>query len=257
MKLVHSLFGAVVILIGTWTKAQTPISDVMDAAAYTEVTFMSWETAQRGLVTTRDGREFSPVEAPAYDTGKPSRIATDTPLRLYQSVLRDGKPAYEVVGEAALPPGCRSAQAYLVRLADKDGLRNYRVIAMSNDPEAFKTGEVRAFNFSQYPAMIKVSGTTLSLAPLEWRTVSGSPDHKYRVPLITTVNVSGNWTRPLRNLVSLRPNQRGNVLIVHTQAGIGEIEAAGGEPRMMVLAGTEYLPSPPKVIGRRLSALTR
>lgn len=251
MKLMHSVVGAIA-LMGSIVLAQVPTG--VESPVYTEVTFMSWESAQRGLFTTRDGREFVPVEAPAYDIGKPSRISTDVPLRIYESVLREGKQVYEVVGEAALPPGCRIAQAYLVRMPDKEGLRSYRVIAMSNDPDAFGNGEVRAFNFSQYPAMIKVSGTTLPLAPLEWKTVPGTPDHKYRVPLITTVQVSGNWTRPVRNLVSLRPNQRGNVLIVHTQAGIGEIEAAGGRPRMMVLAASEYLPPKPPIV---VSALFR
>lgn len=256
MKLMPSFLGAIA-LMGATVMAQVPPSAGLEQAAYTEVTFMSWESAQPGLFTTRDGREFLPVAAPAYDFGKPSRIATDAPLRIYQSVLREGKQTYEVVGEAALPPGCRIAQAYLVRQPDKGDLRSYRVIAMSNDPNAFKNGEVRVLNFSQYSAMIKVSGTTLPLAPLEWKTVQGSPDQKYRVPLITTVQASGNWTRPVRNIISLRPNQRGNVLIVHTQAGIGEIEAAGGQPRMMVLATSEYLPPQPRPMGRQLSALSR
>lgn len=231
----------VLVIFGT-VAVEAQIAGVVPVPKPTEVVFMGWERAQGGLFTTQDGREFSPLEAPAYDFGKPSRIRPDTPLRIYQKIQRDGKPTYEVVGEADLPPGCLLAQAYLVRQADKDDLRSYRVVAMSNDADAFKAGDVRVFNFSPYAAMIKVgSGEALPLGSLEWRTVAGGADHKYRVPLVTTLQIAGGWARAVRNVISVRPGQRGQVTIVHTQAEIGEIGASAGVARMMVLATSEYV----------------
>src|SRR5690606_9163756 len=186
--------------------AQTSPTSTLPLA---EVRFMSWEQAQSGLFTTTDGRDFKPVNAPAYAFGRPSQVRGDLPLRLYERVMRDRRPVYEIVAEAAIEPGFRRAQAYLVRQPDHDGRRSYRLIAMSNDPDAFRVGEVRVFNFSPYHCMVRIGDTPVGMAPLEWRTLSATPDRKHRVALAATLQVADAWTPVARGLTPLRENFRG------------------------------------------------
>ncbi len=220
--------------------AQTSPTSTLPLA---EVRFMSWEQAQSGLFTTTDGRDFKPVNAPAYAFGRPSQVRGDLPLRLYERVMRDGRPVYEIVAEAAIEPGFRRAQAYLVRQPDHDGRRSYRLIAMSNDPDAFRVGEVRVFNFSPYHCMVRIGDTPVGMAPLEWRTLSATPDRKHRVALAATLQVADAWTPVARGMITLRENFRGDATLLHTRASLdpGAPEAAVNETRVMLVTSSEYI----------------
>lgn len=213
------------------------------------VTFMSWERPAEGLYTTLDEKEFQPVQAPAYEFGDPSTVPAGTSLRIFQRTEREGRRVYEVVAEAALPEQCTQAQVYLIRQKDNGDLHSYRLVVMPGDPGHFKAGEVRVFNFSQYPAMVRVNDSSFSLEPLEWKKVAAVTDRKYRLPVFTALQVGGSWTGVGRALMSLRPQYRGNAVIVHTLASFdgSPALAADQEPRLLTLTSTEYVNGPEKL----------
>ena len=121
----------------------------------TEVRFMSWEVDQEGLFITENDRDYTAITAPAYESGVPVSVRTAVPLRIYERIKNADGIVYVALGETVLPQACRTAQVYLIRRPDQDGRRNYQLIALSNDAEAFAAGTVRFFNFSPWPAAIR------------------------------------------------------------------------------------------------------
>lgn len=214
------------------------------ATARTELRFMSWEVDQDGLFVTENDRDFTPITAPAYESGLPVMVRANQPVRIYDRVQGADGPAYVVAGEGSLPADCRTAQVYLIRLPDRDGHREYRVIALSNDPSAFSVGKVRLFNFSPWVAAVRINGEESTLPSLEWRVVDAVPDRKNRVTLQAALQLpDGNWTPVVRDLVTLRENYRGSVTFLHTRRSLDETEpdALRSQARMFILTSSEYL----------------
>lgn len=212
--------------------------------ARTELRFMSWEVEQHDLFVTENDRDFTSISAPAYESGQPVKVRANQPVRVYDRVQRDDGPAYIVAGEGTLPADCRTAQVYLIRKPDRDGHREYRVIALSNDPVAFSAGKVRLFNFSPWTAAIRINGEESTLPALEWRIVDAVPDRKNRVTLQAALQLpDGGWTQVVRDLVTLRENYRGSVTFLHTRLSLDETEPGTVRPqaRMFIQTSSEYL----------------
>lgn len=224
-----------------------PLVWAVEAPARTEIRFMSWEIDQTGLFITDNGRDYAPIAAPAYDFGAPISIRTDTPLRIYRKTVGPEGPVYTIVGETTLPPGSRIAQAYLVHQSDKLTPRDYRIIAMSNDPAAFAIGYIRVFNFSPFEAAVKIGEESVRLHPLEWRTMTAAPDRKHRVAIFAALQLAENdWTPGIRDMVTIRDNYRGNVTLLHTRIRFdenGPLPLAPA-PRMLIRASNEYINPP-------------
>lgn len=205
---------------------------------------MSWEVDQEGLFITENDRDYTPVSAPAYELGAPVSVRTGVPLRIYERVKNAEGVVYVALGETVLPPECRTAQVYLIRRPDRDGRRDYQLIALSNDAEAFSAGKVRFFNFSPWPAAIRINGEGATLASLEWRIVDAVPDRKNRVPLQAALQLpEGGWTPAVRDLVTLRENYRGSVTLLHTRRSLDETnpESLRPQARMFIQTASEYL----------------
>lgn len=214
------------------------------SSARTEVRFMSWEVEQTGLFVTENDRDYTAITAPAYDSGSPVMVRTSSPLRIYERVQNAGVVGYAIIGETELPPGCRTAQVYLIRRPDRDGRRDYRLIALSNDAEAFSAGKVRLFNFSPWPAAVRINGQAANLDSLEWRIVDAVPDRKNRVPLQAALQLpEGGWTPAVRDLVTLRENYRGSVTLLHTRRSLDDADPDGvrSQARMFIQTNSEYL----------------
>jgi hypothetical protein len=214
------------------------------APARTELRFMSWEVDQTGLFVTENGRDYTAISAPAYDLGSPVMVRAGAPVRVYVRAAGADGVDYAVAGETTLPADCRAAQVYLIRGPDRDGRRDYRLIALSNDAEAFSAGKVRLFNFSPWPAAIRINGEGATLASLEWRIVDATPDRKNRVPLQAALQLpDGGWTPAVRDLVTLRENYRGSVTLLHTRRSLdaADTESVSSQARMFIQTSSEYL----------------
>lgn len=211
---------------------------------------MSWEVEQTGLFVTENDRDYIAITAPAYESGRATMVRAASPLRIYERVQTADGVGYAMIGETELPPGCRTAQVYLIRRPDRDGRRDYRLIALSNDAEAFSAGKVRLFNFSPWPAAVRINGQGATLDSLEWRIVDAVPDHKNRVPLQAALQFSeGGWTPAVRGLVTLRENYRGSVTLLHTRRSLDDADPDGirSQARMFIQTNSEYLnPEPVK-----------
>lgn len=214
-------FVALAIISGACAAAQTSVA----AAARTEVRFTSWEVDQLGLFVTDNDRDYTPIVAPAYEEGAPVSVRTAVPLRIYQQVKTDREIGYAVVGETTLPAECRSARVYLVRRPDKDGRRDYQLIALSNDVAVLPAGKVRFFNFTPWTAVIRAGGEEWTLGSLEWRVVAAVPDRKNRVIMQAALRLPEGGSTPfVRDLVTLRENYRGNVTLLHTRRSLDETD---------------------------------
>jgi hypothetical protein len=248
MNIQRLLFGLLpmvaLVAVGSSLQAQTNTPPPL-----TEVRFMSWEVGQEGLFITLNDREYSPITAPAYELGVAISVRTATPLRVYERIENADGISYAVVGETLLPEACRTAQVYLIRRPDREGRRDYRLIALSNDAEAFSVGKIRIFNFSPWPAAIRINGQGSNLASLEWRIVDAVPDHKNRVPLQAALQLpEGGWTPVVRDMVTLRKNYRGSVTLLHTRRSFDETapEAIRSQARMFIQTTSEYLNPKPE-----------
>lgn len=205
---------------------------------------MSWEVDQTGLFVTENERDYTAILAPAYELGRPVMVRAGVPVRVYERVQRADGVGYAMIGEAELPPGCRTAQVYLIRRPDRDGCRDYRLIALSNDADAFSAGKVRLFNFSPWPAAVRINGQGATLDSLEWRIVDAIPDRKNRVPLQAALQLpEGGWTPAVRDLVTLRENYRGSVTLLHTRRSLDDADPDGNrsQARMFIQTTSEYL----------------
>ncbi len=212
--------------------------------ARTEICLMSWEVDQTGLFITENDRDYTLITAPAYEFGGPVFVRAGAPVRIYEQVQKSDGIEYVAVGEAELPPDCRTAQVYLIRKPDLDGRRDYRVIALSNDAKAFGAGKVRLFNFSPWLAGILINGVEQTLPPLEWRIVDVVPDRKHRVIMQAALQFGdGSWTSAVRDLVTLRENYRGSVTFLHTRRSFDETDLSPvlPEARMLIQTTSEYL----------------
>lgn len=210
----------------------------------TEIRFMSWEVEQEGLFITENDRDYTAITAPAYELGVPVSVRTAVPLRIYEKTKKAEGIVYVALGETMLPSECRMAQVYLIRRPDRDGRRDYQLIALSNDAEAFSAGKVRFFNFSPWPAAIRINGQGATLGSLEWRIVDAAPDRKNRVPLQAALQLpEGGWTPAVRDLVTLRENYRGSVTLLHTRRSLDEADpqAVRSQARMFIQTTSEYL----------------
>lgn len=205
---------------------------------------MSWELEQMGLFVTENDRDYTSITAPAYELGLPVKVRAGLPVRVYERVENADGISYAMVGEAALPADCRTAQVYLIRGPDRQGRRDYRLIALSNDVGAFAAGKVRLFNFSPWLAAIRINGESATLGSLEWRIVDAVPDRKHRVTLQAALQMpDGAWTPVVRDLVTLRENYRGSVTLLHTRRSLDEADPAAvrSQARMFVQTTSEYL----------------
>lgn len=232
-------FAAGMAVSGVGLRAQAPA-----APDRTEIRLMSWEVDQEGLFITENDRDYTPVTAPAYELGGPVQVRAAVPVRIYEQTRNAEGIAYVVIGETTLPPECRTAQVYLIRRPDREGRRDYQLIALSNDPGAFSAGKVRFFNFSPWPAAIRINGESATLASLEWRIVDAVPDRKNRVPLQAALQLpEGGWTPAVRDLVTLRENYRGSVTLLHTRRSLDETDpqAVRSQARMFIQTTSEYL----------------
>lgn len=240
-SVLRSLFSVLCLL------SSAPLTRAAETPARTEIRFMSWELEQQGLFITENGRDYTPVTAPAYDFGAPAFIRTDAPLRIYRKTIGPDGPVYSIVGETSLPPGTRIAQAHLVRQSDKLTPLDYRIIAMSNDPSAFAIGHVRVFNFSPFEAAVKIGADSVRLRPLEWRAFPVTPDRKHRVSLLAALQLAeNNWTTGVRDMVTIRENYRGSVTLLHTRIRFdenGPLPLADA-PRMLIRSSNEYINPP-------------
>ncbi len=219
------------------TKAAPPVS----------FRFMSWEQPIGGLYVTSDGKNFSPIHAPANNWGRNLDLfltsANNQILRLYRQVQRDGKTVYDVVAEAPLAGDCLDFQIAVLR---QNGDTPYRMIVLPNDPGRFQAGTLRAFNFSAHPAVVKINDTVVSLAPLEWRMVPVKPDRKYRIMLAAALQVSNDWINAGREILTLRPGHRGELTVFFTAGSVGDyVEALvpGNSARALTITASQYAPS--------------
>ncbi|MFH1499286.1 MAG: hypothetical protein ABII82_15835 [Verrucomicrobiota bacterium] len=218
-------------------RAQIPQST---APTTINLRFMSWERASSGLFLKTDSRNYTAIQAPSYGWGTSYQITNAAALKLYQQVERDGVKTYEIAAEAPLPANCIDFQVAVIR---QSGEMPYRLIVLPNDSNLFSSGDVRVFNFSAYPAMVKLGGETIPLSPLEWRKVSVKPDRKYRVALLTAIQIAGAWLPGTQEILILRPDYRGDVMILHTKGLPGGLESTDPEnaARPLTIAETEYL----------------
>jgi hypothetical protein len=231
---------AAVVISAACLEAQTTVT----SPVRTEVRFMSWEVDQEGLFITENDRDYTPITAPAYEMGMPVSVRAAAPLRIYEQARTDHGLVYVALGETVLPPECRTAQVYLIRRPDRDGRRDYRLIALSNDAEAFSAGKIRLFNFSPWPAAIRINGEDSTLGSLEWRVVEAVPDRKNRVPMQVALQLpEGGWTPFVRDLVTLRENHRGSVTLLHTRRSLDETDPnrVRSQARMFIQTASEYL----------------
>lgn len=213
-----------------------------------ELCFTSWEVDQAGLFVTENGRDFRAIVAPAYEFGPTVSMRVGLPLRIYERVETATGAEHVIVGEGSVPPECRSAQVYLIRRPDREGRRDYRVIVLADDAAAFSAGQVRLFNFSPWPAAIRIGGDDLTLAPLDTRMVNAVPDRKHRVTLQASLQLpEGGWTQAVRDLVTLRENYRGSVTLLHTRRSFDETDPTGLRPqaRMLIRTASEFVPPEP------------
>ncbi len=247
---IHRIVSRVVWIAATFVISGAGIQAQITATppARTEIRFMSWEVDQEGLFITDNDRDYTAIAAPAYELGSPVTVRTAVPLRIYEQAKNVTGIVYVALGETVLPPECRTAQVYLIRRPDRDGRRDYQLIALSNDAEAFSAGKVRFFNFSPWPAAIRINGQGATLGSLEWRIVEAVPDRKNRVPLQVALQLpEGGWTPAVRDLVTLRENYRGSVTLLHTRRSFDEADPKGlrSQARMFIQTSSEYLNPPP------------
>lgn len=251
-RLVILAFGAgMTVLQPVMLRAQAPNQAMAEEPA--AICFMSWERPVSGLFTTLDGKNFSEINCPAYRFGRASQIKAGATLSLYRQVEREGVKTYEITQELLLPEDCVDFQAYVVRQSGSDGAPAYRFVLMANDTKVFPAGEVRVFNFSPFPAMVRLGDEGYPLAPLEWKQMKAKPDRKFRVILMTALQVAGNWVEGGRELMSLRPEYRGDVIVVHTKAELGAATQDQLDARALTIATTYYVPGwiPPAAVTAR------
>lgn len=210
---------------------------------HTEIRFMGWESSQEGLFTLDETGNYAAISVPAYKFGSSVFISDNQPLKIFQRFLEEGEWVYQVVGETRFPEGCKIAQAYLARSADIGELRQYKVIALSNDLKDFPNGQVRIFNFAPYEAMIKAEGKVMRISALDWILLDVTPDRKHRVSIMATLDVSGDWTRSVRDMVTMRENYRGEITLLYTQVSFDETapDSPVNQSRMFTLSSSEYV----------------
>ena len=228
----------------TNVSAQSPTSALEKKDMPINARFMSWERATQGLYTSLDGKKFSPIDAPAYRLGRASNIPKHPTLRLYHQIQQDGEVAYAVLTETPIPNDATEVQVYLVRQGGNATAPAYRVVVVPNDLSTFPAGEMRILNFSPHPAMVKMGEVTFPLAPLEWKQTKVNPDRKFRVILATALNVGGAWISSGQEILSLRPEYRGDAIIVHTAGSLGVSLPAANTARPLTVATAEYAPIP-------------
>lgn len=221
-------------------QAQSPASSA-DVPPPLSVRFMAWESAIANLLL-RDARgEFVPVTIPAYNWGPIYEVpATGDSLVLYREVEKDGVKTHQIVAQARLEPGCREFQVALVR---QSGEQPYRMIALPRDLHVFGAGVVRVFNFSPHPIAVRLGDQEVRLGPLEWRLVTVSPDNKYRVVMLSAIQIDGTWVGGGNRVISLRPDHRGDLMIVHsgTRIGLAPGVASDTADLTQTLIETEYI----------------
>lgn len=203
--------------------------------------FMGWEKAVANLFLSHNERDYTQITAPAYQWGPDYTTPANTAsLKLYHMVEKDGVKTYAVAAEAPLEKDCLDFQVAIVR---QGGDTPYRLIPLPNDIRIFQAGKIRVFNFSPYPAAVKLSEKNLQLSPLEWQMVPVSPDKKYRVVMLSALQVDGNWTRSAHEILSLRPEYRGDVMIVHSNTRVGLAPGLSSENTNLAqtIMETEYV----------------
>lgn len=231
---------SVVVFVGAHALLSAQVASAAPLRA--EVRFMSWEVEQTGLFVTENGRDYTPITAPAYDFGQPVFVRAASPVRVYAQMKTEAGVVYVAVGEGELPSGCATAQVHLIRMPDLQGRKDYRVIALSNDAEAFGVAKVRLFNFSPWLAAIRLNGTEFTLASLESRVVDAVPDRKHRVLLHAALQLpEGGWTPAVRDLVTLRENFRGSVTLLHTRRSLDATEPVLSQARLLIQTTAEQL----------------
>lgn len=238
LRLVRLLaLGLLPLLAAAPLSAQTPRAP---AAPPVQLRFMSWERAATGLFLRSGERAYAPVSAPAYGWGTAHEVPASSTLRLYHLVQREGRQVHEVAAEAPLPADCADFQIALLR---RGGERPYQMIVLPSDPRLFQVREVRLFNFTPHPAMVRLGSENISLAPLEWRKVATTPDHKYRLTLLSALQVAEVWVPSSQQILTLRPGYRGEVTLVHSASPVDDPRAApGGASRAITLVDTSPLP---------------
>lgn len=228
-------------LFGLALHAQASAASVPTATPTFSLRFMGWESAITQLLL-RDARgEFVPVTIPAYNWGPTYEVpATGETLALYREVEKDGVKTHQVVAQARLEPGCREFQVALVR---QPGEQPYRMIALPRDLHVFGAGIVRVFNFSPHPIAVRLGEQELQLSPLEWRFANVSPDNKYRVVMLSAIQIAGAWVSGGNRVISLRPDHRGDIMIAHsgTRIGLAPGSASDTADLTQTLIETEYI----------------
>lgn len=220
------------------------------APATLNLRFMSWEQPVKDLFLRDAKGDFIPVTIPAYNWGPTFEISIkgDT-LALYREVEQDGVKTHQVATEARLEAGCREFQVALVR---QNGEQPYRMIPLPRDLHVFGAGTVRVFNFSPHPIAVRLGETEIQLAPLQWRFANVSPDNKYRVVMLSAIQLAGEWVSGGNRVISLRPDHRGDLMIIHsgTRADLAPGASTDTADATQVLIETEFIS--PRL--RRLSA---
>lgn len=203
--------------------------------------FTGWESAVSNLFVRGARGEFVPVTIPAYNWGPTYEIpATGEMLALYREVEKDGVKTHQVIAQTRLEPGCREFQVALVRQA---GEQPYRMIALPRDLHVFGAGIVRVFNFSPHPIAVRLGEQDIQLSPLEWRFANVSPDNKYRVVMLSAIQIAGAWVSGGNRVISLRPDHRGDLMIVHsgTRLGLAPGAASDTADLTQTIIETEYI----------------
>lgn len=232
------------------TIALLPLSSLAARAESRTITakFMAWEQPTTGLYTTADGRTFTPVSAPAYRYGQSALIPAGTTLRLYQPITRDGETTYEVALEAPIPSGATQIKTYLLPRSRSASRSSYQAIVLPDDPQAFQSQQVRVFNFAPHTAAVKIGDEQFTLEPLASRVMTAKPDHKLRVITAMSMNVNGDWTGLGLQVLSVRPDHRADIVLIHTALNLDKAVATEDPelvPRALMLTETEYVPAEP------------
>lgn len=203
--------------------------------------FMAWERAITDLYLNDGRNNYIPITAPGYAWSPGYEVISGgSTLTLYRQVEKGGLKTYQAAAQATLTPDCRDYQIALLR---QNTDFPYRMIPLPRDLNVFGPGQVRLFNFTPHPVAVKLGEENLELPPLEWRMVTVSPDNKYRVVMLNAIHIAGAWVRGGNRVISLRPDHRADVTIIHSDTKDEQAANAAAEhtDRTQTLLETEYI----------------
>lgn len=120
-------------------------------------------TIRELFVTPGEGVDPQPISVGAAGRGREVALdrgsATSLKLVVRAATSQSGSPAWQSVGEVAIPSGGKGSK-FLLLLAAQAGANTIRGMAVADDLEVFPVGTVRVANMTGAPLMAKIGDRT-------------------------------------------------------------------------------------------------